>query len=64
MKNMEAEKQRFHFKPTELVCAKGLGRSEVCAAVTALVRAVFWMEDECEASHPYFTAVPQSDPTC
>lgn len=54
MKNMEAEEQLFHFKPTELVCMKGCGRSEVCVTVTTLVRPVFWMEDECDASHPYF----------
>lgn len=41
MKNMEAEKQLFHFKPTELVCMKGFGRSEVCVTVTTLVRLVF-----------------------
>lgn len=41
MRNTEAEKQLFRFKPTELVCTKGFGRSEVCVTVTTLVRLVF-----------------------
>lgn len=27
-------------------------------------QAGLWMEDECDASHPYFTAAPRSNPTC